>query len=275
MPLAFALTPLGTPPLVAIVLMLVLHTYITSNVPMGVPLEWNVAVVYGGFALFWAHPDMSPLALAPGWVAGFVFVSALALPVLGNVKPALISFLLAMRYYAGNWACSVWLVRKDAVPKLERLTKSSGWIYDQLSRFYDRRTAVGMVGKVMAFRLMHLHGRCLPHLVPRAVERLQDYEWLDGELVAGMALGWNFGEGHLHHEQLLASLQRQVRLRGGRGAMHLHRVAAASAAGAGLAHRGREGRAARGGRAAHRGVAAAPAMERGGLGRAVRNRQGT
>jgi hypothetical protein len=32
---------------------------------------------------------------------------------------------------------------------------------------------------------------------------------LDGELVAGMTLGWNFGEGHLHHEQLLASLQTQ------------------------------------------------------------------
>jgi len=66
-----------------------------------------------------------------------------------------------------------------------------------------------MVGKVMAFRLMHLHGRCLPYLVPKAVDRLQDYEWLDGELIAGMAIGWNFGEGHLHQEQLLASLQRQ------------------------------------------------------------------
>lgn len=208
-PLAFLLTPLGTQPVVAIALMLLLHAYISSNVPMGVPLEWNVAVVYGGFALFWAHPDVSVLALAPGWLAGFVFVWALALPLIGNVKPALISFLLAMRYYAGNWACSVWLVRKDAVPKLERLTKSSGWIYDQLARFYERRVAVGMVGKVMAFRLMHLHGRCLPHLVPRAVERLQDYEWLDGELVAGMVLGWNFGEGHLHHEQLLESVQRQ------------------------------------------------------------------
>ena len=45
--------------------------------------------------------------------------------------------------------------------------------------------------------------------MPRAVERLEDYEWIDGEIVAGLALGWNFGEGHLHQEQLLASVQAQ------------------------------------------------------------------
>lgn len=208
-PLAFLLTPPGTPPVVAIALMLLLHGYISSNVPMGVPLEWNVAVVYGGFALFWAHPDVSLLSLGPAWVTALVVTFTLVLPILGNLRPDLISFLLSMRYYAGNWANSVWLVRKDAVKKLEQLTTSSAWVYEQLGHFYDRRTAVGMVGKVMAFRLMHLHGRLLPRLVPKAVERLQDYEWMDGELIAGLALGWNFGEGHLHHEQLLASLQRQ------------------------------------------------------------------
>jgi hypothetical protein len=56
---------------------------------------------------------------------------------------------------------------------------------------------------------MHLHGRALPQLVTRAVDRFEDYQWVDGELVAGLALGWNFGEGHLHHEQLLAAVQAQ------------------------------------------------------------------
>jgi hypothetical protein len=208
-PIAFLATPLGTPPVVAIVLMLLLHGYITSNVPMGVPIEWNVAVVYGGFALFWAHPGVSLLGIGPPAVAAFLAVMLVALPLLGNLFPSRISFLLAMRYYAGNWAYSVWLFRGDAYRKLERLTMSSRWIYDQLERFYDRGTSVGLVGKVMGFRLMHLHGRALPILIPRAVERLEDYEWVDGELVAGMALGWNFGEGHLHQEQLLASLQAQ------------------------------------------------------------------
>src|ERR1051325_8875753 len=114
-----------------------------------------------------------------------------------------------MRYYAGNWAYSIWLFRGESYRKLDRLKTSSAWIYDQLDRFYDRPTSVGLFGKVMGFRLMHLHGRALPVLLPKAVERLEDYEWVDGEAVAGMVLGWNFGDGHLHREELLAAVQEQ------------------------------------------------------------------
>ena len=181
-PVAFLVTPLGTPPLVAVILMLALHAFITSNVPMGVPLEWNVAVVYGGFALFWAHPDVSILAVGPPVLAAFLVVMLVGLPLFGNFFPGRLSFLLAMRYYAGNWAYSVWLFRGDSHEKLARLKKSSGWIYEQLDRFYDRSTAIGLVSKVMAFRLMHLHGRALRVLVPKAIDRLEGHEWLDGEI---------------------------------------------------------------------------------------------
>jgi hypothetical protein len=130
-------------------------------------------------------------------------------PLLGNLFPSRIPFLLAMRYYAGNWAFSVWLFRGDSHKKLERLTKSSAWVKDQLAHLYDERTSVGILSKAMAFRLMHLHGRVLSELVPRAAPKTQDYQWLDGELVAGMVLGWNFGDGHLHREQLLRAVQAQ------------------------------------------------------------------
>ncbi len=208
-PVAFLLTPLGQEPVVALALMVGLHVYITSNVPMGVPIEWNFMVVYGGFALFGAHPDVSLLDLGHPLLGAFLVLMTVGLPLFGNLFPERLSFLLSMRYYAGNWAYSVWLFRGESYRKLARLTTSAGWIYDQLDRFYDRPTAVGLVGKVLGFRLMHLHGRALPLLVPKAVDDLAAYEWLDGELVAGLALGWNFGDGHLHHEQLLQSLQAQ------------------------------------------------------------------
>jgi hypothetical protein len=208
-PIAFLLTPLGLPPLVAIVMMLMLHAYITSNVPMGVPIEWNVMVVYGGFALFWAHPEVSLFALGSPPLAVFLVVALLAVPLLGNLFPERVSFLLSMRYYAGNWAYSIWLFRGESYRKLARMKMTSSWIHDQLARFYDRGTSVGLVSKVLAFRMMHLHGRALPILIPRAVDRLEDYEWLDGELVAGMVLGYNFGEGHLHDERLLETVQAQ------------------------------------------------------------------
>src|SRR5262249_10390006 len=147
-PLAFVLTPAGAPPVVALGMMLALHLYITGNVPMGVPLEWNVMVVYGGFALFLAHPDVSPWSVGPPAVAVFLAIALVAVPLLGNLFPARISFLLAMRYYAGNWPYSIWLFRGETHEKLERLTKSSAWVHDQLARFYDRATSIGIVGKV-------------------------------------------------------------------------------------------------------------------------------
>src|SRR5258708_7923341 len=80
-------------------------------------------------------------------------------------------------------------------------------VYGQSDGLYRRGTWIANVGKVMGFRLMHLHGRALSELVPRAVERFEDYQWVDGEVVAGLVLGWNFGEGHLHNEQLLGEVQ--------------------------------------------------------------------
>ena len=37
----------------------------------------------------------------------------IAVPTYGNFFPQHVSFLLSMRYYAGNWAYTVWLLRKD------------------------------------------------------------------------------------------------------------------------------------------------------------------
>lgn len=208
-PIALGLGDGGLLTLVGLVMMIMLHSFITSSVPMGVPIEWNVVVVYGAFFLFGAHAEVSVLDGGSWPLLLFLGLALLVVPLAGNLYPSRVSFLPAMRYYAGNWAYSVWLFRGDSYKKLDRLTKTSPWIHDQLARFYDRRTAVGLVGKVVAFRAMHLHGRALQRLIPRAVERVDEYEYVDGELVAGLALGWNFGDGHLHDEGLLRAIQAQ------------------------------------------------------------------
>jgi hypothetical protein len=208
-PIILLLSSGGPSLVVGIVLMLVLHTFITSNVPLGVPIEWNVMVVYGTFALFWSHPEVTVLDTGSPGLAVFLAVMLVGVPLFGNLMPGRLSFLLAMRFYAGNWAYGVWLFRGDSYRKLDRLTKASPWVYDQLDRFYDRPTSIGLVGKVMGFRLMHLQGRALPVLIPKAVDRFEDYEYVDGEIVAGIVLGWNFGDGHLHREHLLGAVQDQ------------------------------------------------------------------
>ncbi|MDX1384299.1 MAG: DUF3556 domain-containing protein [Thermoanaerobaculia bacterium] len=61
----------------------------------------------------------------------------------------------------------------------------------------------------MAHRFMHLEGRPLLEALHRAVDDVEDYEWIDGEVLGGMVLGWNFGDGHLNGRQLLEAVQAQ------------------------------------------------------------------
>jgi hypothetical protein len=146
----------------------------------------------------------SPLLIA------YLVVALVAVPLFGNLVPSRASFLCSMRYYAGNWAYSVWLFRGDSSKKLDDgLTKLAPRLPDQLSKFLDEDTVTATLSKVLGFRSMHLHGRCLQLLLPRAVDDIDAYEYLDGELVAGIVIGWNFGEGHLHNLQLLQSIQAQ------------------------------------------------------------------
>ena len=66
-----------------------------------------------------------------------------------------------------------------------------------------------MLNKGLAFRSMHSHGRALNGLLPRAVDDVEDYDVREGELVSNVVNGWNFGDGHLHGEQLLDAVQER------------------------------------------------------------------
>ncbi|AEF36277.1 conserved hypothetical protein [Mycolicibacter sinensis] len=194
-----------------IAFMVVFHLNILSNLPMGVPLEWNVFVLFSLFFLFGQHPEISVYDLRSPWLLAILLVGLVVIPVAGNMFPQQISFLPAMRYYAGNWAASFWCFRAGTEDTLEtNIVKSSALVINQLAKFYDQATADLVADKVPgAFRAMHLHGRALNGLVYRAVENLADYSIRDGEIIAGPLIGWNFGEGHLHNEQLLAAVQRR------------------------------------------------------------------
>jgi hypothetical protein len=66
-----------------------------------------------------------------------------------------------------------------------------------------------LIYKGLAFRSMHSHGRALNGLLPHAVDDVDAYDVREGELVAGVVLGYNFGDGHFHNAQLLESVQER------------------------------------------------------------------
>ena len=209
-PVVLVLSDGGTSTTVALAVMLVFHTFITSSIPMGVPIEWNVIMVYGGFVLFGHYADVNAFSIGSPLLIAYLIFALVVVPLFGNLVPSRASFLCSMRYYAGNWAYSIWLFKGDSWKKLdENLTKASPGLRAQLEGMLDEEALTASISKILAFRSMHLHGRCLQSLLPKAVDEIDDYEYLDGEMVAGIVVGWNFGEGHLHDEQLLRSIQEQ------------------------------------------------------------------
>jgi len=190
--------------------MVLFHLNILSNLPMGVPLEWNVFFIFSLFYLFGHYGAIRAIDLQSPLLLAILIVALAIVPIAGNLFPEKISFLPAMRYYAGNWAASIWCFRRGAEDKIEaNVVKSSALVVNQLAKLYDVATAEIMSDKTAAFRAMHAHGRALNGLLPRAIDDEADYSMREGEIVAGPLVGWNFGEGHLHNEQLLAAVQRR------------------------------------------------------------------
>jgi hypothetical protein len=195
---------------VGMIFVLLLHGFILGNMPAGAVFEWNLVSLYAAFFLFVGHPHVTVLDIDSVPLALYLAVGLVLLPLYGNLVPARVSFLVAMRYYAGNWAWNAWLFRGDSHKKLARVKRASPLFREQLERFAPAEAAA-MDSRGMAFRSLHLQGRCLGLLVPKALEGrpFEDYSYVDGENVAGSVLGWNFGEGHLGDDALLACVQQQ------------------------------------------------------------------
>ncbi|MEW2155422.1 DUF3556 domain-containing protein [Streptomyces sp. NPDC007189] len=209
-PLVLVLSHGGTVTTVALAVMVVFHLHIMSTFPMGVPLEWNVFFVYSALVLFGHDAAVGAFALHSPLLAALLVLSLAVVPLLGHLRPDLVSFLPSMRYYAGNWATSLWCFRKGTEHRLgEHVVKASGLPVDQLTCLYGADAAELVLTQGLAWRAMHSHGRALAGLLPRAVDDVESYDVRDGETVAGAVLGWNFGDGHLHNEQLVAAVQQR------------------------------------------------------------------
>jgi hypothetical protein len=212
LPLVLLLSSGGVLGTIAVAGMIVFHVHILSTFPLAVPLEWNLFMIFGVLFLFGHYGSVPLSTLDDPLLIAFLAVTCVGLPVLGNFRPDLVSFLPSMRYYAGNWATSQWLFRRDsgAEEKLDRsIVKSAPMAVDQLTKFYDRETAELLMYKGLAFRSMHSHGRALNGLVSRAVEDVEQYRVREGEVLAGVVLGYNFGDGHFHDHRLLAAVQER------------------------------------------------------------------
>ncbi|WP_375484840.1 DUF3556 domain-containing protein [uncultured Mycobacterium sp.] len=198
---------------IAAAVMVCFHLAILTAIPMGVPLEWNVFMIYGVGALFVAYPQLGLSDLKHPVPVAILFVVIAGIVIAGNLFPRKISFLPGMRYYAGNWDTTLWCVKPSAEEKITRgLVTIASMPAAQLERFYGSQEAAQIpIYMGYAFRSFNTHGRALFTLAHRAMagQNEDDYVITDGERICSTAIGWNFGDGHMHNEQLIAAMQER------------------------------------------------------------------
>jgi len=199
---------------IAAFVMVCFHFGILSAIPMGVPLEWNVFMIFSVLALFVGHAGVGLNDLQSPWPI-LLFVVVAATVAVGNLFPRKVSFLPGMRYYAGNWDTSLWCIKPSADAKIAGgIVAIASMPAAQLEKFYGSRETAEMYQYMgYAFRAFNTHGRAMFTLAHRAMAGHDENEYVltDGERICSTAIGWNFGDGHMHNEQLITALQTRCR----------------------------------------------------------------
>ncbi|MFI7586348.1 DUF3556 domain-containing protein [Spongisporangium articulatum] len=216
-PVTLLLTTNATIALLGAVAMLLFHLFITSTFPLAVPLEWNVFFGFAAITL-WVGKDPSAYSIydfSPAWALLPIFALALAFPVLGNLRPDLVSFLPSMRQYAGNWASAVWAMKPGVEERLNELPNVHNQVDQLVEMKYEPDDAEMTLQKTIAWRTMHSQGRGLFSALYHHLDDIEERTVREGELVCNTLVGWNFGDGHLHDHRLVAAVQRRLGLQPG------------------------------------------------------------
>lgn len=213
LPLVLLFSTNSTVTLVAVIGMVLFHLFIISTFPLAVPLEWNVLFAFAAVFLFWGYPawdgfgvaDMSSPLLLAAIVGGLLFF-----PVLGNLRPDLVSFLPSMRQYAGNWASATWAFAPGAEAKLDNIVRGAGNTVDQVAATYPRPVAEMLLTMPLAWRGLHSQGPALLSLMVKHLgDDIDTYSLREAEFGCNTIVGFNFGDGHFHDGQLIDAIQKR------------------------------------------------------------------
>ena len=118
-----------------------------------------------------------------------------------------------MRQYAGNWASAVWAFAPGAEAKLEqRHPRRRTNQVDQFAAFgYEPRVAPrSPCSRRSPGAPMHSQGRGLFSVLLKHLPDIDTRTVREAEFVCNSLIGFNFGDGHLHDEDLIAAVQREA-----------------------------------------------------------------
>jgi hypothetical protein len=212
-PLVLLFSHNWTVTVIAACVMIGFHLFITSTFPLAVPLEWNVLFMYITAFLFLGYPagDGYDLSAMDGGLLALTVASLVFFPILGNLRPDLVSFLPSMRQYSGNWATAMWAFAPGGEEKLNTgIKKPAPMQKQQLTAIYGEEAAEVVMQQLLGWRALHSQGRALNSIMMNQLGRdIDTYTLREAEFSCNAIVGFNFGDGHLHKESLIESIQRR------------------------------------------------------------------
>ena len=114
------------------------------------------------------------------------------------------------------------------------MTRSAGNVVDQLIDFgYDPLDRRDVRSADLGWRAMHSQGRGLFSVLLKYLPDIDQRTVREGEVVCNTLVGFNFGDGHLHNEDLIERRSgrgpvRARRAHGGRGSSRSRSTAGSS-----------------------------------------------
>jgi Transmembrane protein of unknown function (DUF3556) len=213
-PLALLLSPWPWLTFIAAAIMVCFHLFIISTFPLAVPVEWNVLFAYATIFLFVGFPNWDGYGIwdmSSPWLTVAILAALLFFPVLGNLRPDLVSFLPGLRQYSGNWATATWAFAPGAEEKLNQVTRSARNTVDQLVDFgYEPQWAEITAQRILGWRCLHSQGRGLFSVLLKNLPDIDTRTVREGETMCNSLIGFNFGDGHLHNEDLIKAVQDEA-----------------------------------------------------------------
>jgi hypothetical protein len=213
LPLVILFSADWTVTVLATIGLMIFHVFIYSMFALAMPQEWNLFFLFATpivFLGFFAGDGFALWDASSWWIVAGAAVLTLSMPIFGNFRPDLISFLVSMRQYAGNWASATMGFRmngaEDKLDNPDFITEIQSH-RRQLSKLFGPEAAELFLQKTVAFRMMNSQGRGHMSIMMNHVDDLDNYRFREGEMLCTFFVGWQFGDGHLFNHRTIQAIQ--------------------------------------------------------------------
>ena len=115
-----------------------------------------------------------------------------------------------------NWASATWAFAPGAEEKLNKVTRSAGNQVAQMVDFgWEPLEAEIFAQQALAWRSMHSQGRGLFSVLLKNLPDIDSRTVREAEVMCNTLIGFNFGCGHLHDEDLIRAVQDEAQFEPG------------------------------------------------------------